>query len=91
MGFTLFVFTRVAFVDSRPKTKWAGVYCVVVCTVALRANMVEASMPSHGLSSSNTMSCILKVRKILPIVWCTRSNMEFAWGFLEVIDFTLMP
>ena len=51
----------------------------VVCTVALRANMVEANIPPHGFLSSSTMLCTSKVRRILAIVRCTLSNIALAW------------
>ena len=78
-------------IESRPNISSAGVYCVVVCTVAFRANMVEANMLSHWFLSFSTILCTLKVRRILPIVWCTLPNIAFVWGFLEVIGFTVMP
>ena len=58
-------------IELRSNIYWAGVYCVILCDVALRANMVEAYMPSHGFLSSSTLFCTLKVRRILPIVWHT--------------------
>ena len=79
-------------IESRPKTNWVEKYSLVGCTVVLRANMVETCLPSHGFLSSNDMFCILKVHRILPIVWCTLSNNVFAWGFLVVIGgLTFMP
>ena len=47
-------------------------------------------MQSHEFSSSGTMFCTLKVRRMLPIVWCNLSNIAFAWGFLEVIGLTFI-
>ena len=81
---------RQFIVESRPKTNWVGVYCVVVCTVALQAKMMESNIPSLGFLSINSMSYTLKVRGILLIVWCTLSSIAFAWGFLGEIGFTFM-
>ena len=48
-------------------------------------------MPSYRFLSSSTMLCTLKVRRISPFVWCILSDIAVAWGFLEVIGFTIMP
>ena len=86
-----FMLRRQFIIDLRPNINWIGVYCAVVYTVALRANIVEANiLPSHGFMSSSTMFCTLKVRRILPIVRCNHSSIALSWGFLEVIGFTVM-
>ena len=48
---------------------------MIVCSIALRANIVEANILSHRFLSSSTMFCTFKVRRILPIVWYTLSNI----------------
>ena len=77
-------------IECCPNTICAGVYCVMVCTVACSTNMVDAKIPSQGLSSFSTISCSLNVFIILPIVCWTLSNIELAYGFLEDIGFTLI-
>ena len=46
---------RQFIIESRPNISWAGVNCVVVWNVILRANMVGANILFHGFSSSSTM------------------------------------
>jgi len=75
----------VFMIESRPNTNCAGECCVVVCTVSHMANMVEARMPAQGSPSSKTVFCTLKVRMMLPIVWCTLSSMAFACGLRAVM------
>ena len=57
-----------------PNTNCARVCCIVVYNVTLRANIMVASMPSHGLLSPRTIPCILKVHIILPMLCCLRSS-----------------
>ena len=73
------------------KTNWAGVYCVVVCTVALRANrwtlicrlidfchQVLYSVPWRCVECYQSFGALFLELYLL------------AWGFLEVIGFTVM-
>ena len=62
---------------SLPKINCDGVALVVVCTVALTAKAIADRIPSHGLSSFDEWT--ENVRIIFPIVWCTRSIIEFAY------------
>ena len=65
----LFTLGRVLNIESDPNTNYAGVCCVVVCTI-VRANLVDAKILSQGFSSSSIKSCTLNVRIILPIlIW----------------------
>ena len=49
-------------------TNCAGVCCVVACTVAHSAKMVDTKIPSQGFPSLGTMSCIFNAHMILPTV-----------------------
>jgi hypothetical protein len=62
----------------------ASLWCVV-----RTANIVAASTLVHGLFLSIVWT--LNGRRMLPIVWWTRSTIAFACGFLVVIDFSFRP
>ena len=73
-------------IASRPNANWLGVACSMVCMVAQVANIIAARIPlQQGSVSSMSVSCIQKVRIILPIIWWIHSIMALAWGFLVVV------
>ena len=72
-------------IASLPNTSRDGLCYVVVCTKDCMVNIVDEEIPSQGLSLSKWISWIFKVRKILPIVWCTLSIIELACGFLTLM------
>ena len=55
-------------IESCPNTNYAGVYYIVVYTVAQSAKMVDAKIPFQRFSSSSTMFYTLNVHMMLPIV-----------------------
>ena len=76
---------------SLPNTNYDGVCCVVVCLVDRMANIVDERTPSQEFSLSKSISWILQVRIILPIVWFYLSTIAFACWFITLMELHGIP